>query len=153
MEQATRIGYGGRIRYRIVTLKGVSFFIVWRCLFFGSENTIQIGFLCPLGELIESSGTMTGGGHGCARGRMGRNVRTDTSGNETSAKDIALMEAKMQQLTEECSQLRQKRQNLEDELVDLNKLTREGTTNLQKWKMEIRVRQSKEVVLQTGLLE
>jgi predicted nucleic acid-binding Zn-ribbon protein len=84
---------------------------------------------------------------------MGRNVRTDTSGNETSAKDIALMEAKMQQLTEECSQLRQKRQNLEDELVDLNKLTREGTTNLQKWKMEIRVRQSKGVVLQTGLLE
>jgi predicted nucleic acid-binding Zn-ribbon protein len=59
----------------------------------------------------------------------------------------------MQQLTEECSQLRQKRQNLEDELVDLNKLTREGTTNLQKWKMEIRVRQSKGVVLQTGLLE
>jgi hypothetical protein len=73
---------------------------------------------------------------------MGRNVTTDTSGNETSAKDIALMEEKMQQLTEQCSHLRQKKQTLEDELVELNKLTRDGATNLQKWKMEIRVRQS-----------
>lgn len=85
---------------------------------------------------------MSGGGNGCQRGRMGRNVTTDTSGNETSAKDIALMEEKMRQLTEQCSQLRQKKQTLEDELVELNKLTREGTTNFQKWKMEIRVRQS-----------
>jgi hypothetical protein len=85
---------------------------------------------------------MSGGGNGCLRGRMGRNVTTDTSGSETSAKDIALMEEKMQQLTEECSQLRLRRQTLEDELVELNKLTREGTTNLQKWKMEIKVRQS-----------
>jgi hypothetical protein len=52
------------------------------------------------------------------------------------------MEEKMQQLTEQCSQLRQKKQTLEDELIELKKLTRDGTTNLQKWKMEIRVRQS-----------
>lgn len=82
---------------------------------------------------------MSGGGKSCQRGRMGRNVATDTSGNETSAKDIALMEQKLQQLNEECSQLRQTRQSLEDELVNLNKSTREGTTNLQKWRMEIKV--------------
>ncbi len=73
------------------------------------------------------------------RGRMGRNVTTDTSGNETSAKDIALMEEKLQQLNEECSRLRQMRQTLEDELVELNKSSREGNTNLQKWRMEIKV--------------
>lgn len=96
---------------------------------------------------------MSGGGNGCQRGRMGRNVTTDTSGNETSAKDIALMEEKMQQLTEQCSQLRQKKQTLEDELVELNKLTREGTTNLQKWKMEIRVRQLNVWTVKTGFLQ
>ena len=90
--------------------------------------------------MIEPSGTMSGGGKSCSRGRMGRNVTTDTSGNETSAREIALMEEKLQQLNEECGQLRQMRQTLEDEIGELNKSTREGTTNLQKWKMEIKVK-------------
>ena len=111
LEQATRIGYG-RTRYRIVTLKG---------------------------ELIEPSGTMSGGGKSCMRGRMGRNVATDTSGGETSAKDIARMEDKMQQLSEECARLRESKLKLEDALVEITKSTREGNTNLQKWKMEIKV--------------
>lgn len=93
-----------------------------------------------LGELIEPSGTMSGGGKSCLRGRMGRSVQTDTSGSETSARDIAAMEQKLQQLNEECSQLRQTKQNLEDAIVELNKSTREGTTNLQKWQMEIKVK-------------
>lgn len=93
-----------------------------------------------LGDLIEPAGTMSGGGKTCLRGKMGRNVTTDTSGSEVSARDIALMEEKMQKLNEECSQLRQRRQTLEDELVELTKLTRQGTTNLQKWNMEIKVK-------------
>lgn len=83
---------------------------------------------------------MSGGGKSCFRGKMGRNVTTDTSGSEISAKEISMMEEKMQKLNEECSQLRQRRQTLEDELVELTKSTREGTTNLQKWKMEVKVK-------------
>lgn len=130
LEQATRIGYG-RTRYRIVTLKGN--FVLQPC----HRSLWHFKFFC-LGELIEPSGTMSGGGKSCQRGRMGRNVTTDTSGSEISAKEIAQMEQKLQQLNEECSQLRQRRQSLEDELVELTKLTREGTTNLQKWSMEIK---------------
>lgn len=111
LEQATRIGYG-RTRYRIVTLKG---------------------------ELIEPSGTMSGGGKSCMRGRMGRNVATDTSGGQTSAEEISRMEGKMQQLSEECAQLRESKLKLEDSLAEITKSTREGNTNLQKWKMEIKV--------------
>lgn len=119
LDQATRIGYG-RVRYRIITLKG---------------------------DLIEPAGTMSGGGKTCLRGKMGRNVTTDTSGSEVSARDIALMEEKMQKLNEECSQLRQRRQTLEDELVELTKLTRQGTTNLQKWNMEIKALEEQQKAL------
>lgn len=120
LDQASRIGYG-RTRYRIVTL---------------------------IGELIEPSGTMSGGGKNCQRGRMGRNVTTDTSGgNETSAKDIALMEQKLQQLDVECQQLRQRRQTLEDELVELKKLINEGTTNLDKWKRDVKALEDQQKAL------
>ena len=58
---------------------------------------------------------------------------------EVLAKEIALMEEKLQKLNEECGQLRQMRQTLEYKIGELTKSTREGTTNLQKWKMEIKV--------------
>lgn len=93
-----------------------------------------------IGELIEPSGTMSGGGKSCMRGRMGRNVATDTSGNETSARDIAIMEQKLQELTEQCGQLRQRKVQLEDTLQELNRSTHDGATNLKKWRMEINVK-------------
>lgn len=89
--------------------------------------------------MIEPSGTMSGGGKSCLRGRMGRKVTTDTSGGETSAKDIAKMEQRLQQLNEECAELRRNKQDLEDSLQELNRSSREGNTNLQKWKIEIKV--------------
>ena len=58
---------------------------------------------------------------------------------EVLAKEIALMEEKLQKLNEECGQLRQMRQTLEYKIGELTKSTREGTTNLEKWKMEIKV--------------
>jgi hypothetical protein len=47
------------------------------------------------------------------------------------------MEEKMQQLTKQCTQLRQKKQTLEDELVELNKLTRQGTTTFRSGKRKL----------------
>ena len=90
--------------------------------------------------MIEPSGTMSGGGKSCLRGRMGRRVATDTSGGEMSAKDIVKMEQRLQQLNEECAELRRNKQNVEDSLQELNRSSREGNTNLQKWKIEIKVR-------------
>lgn len=61
IEQATRIAYG-RQRYRVVTL---------------------------LGEVIEISGTMAGGGKSQMRGRIGQTVALKTNTNTSvSAKDI-----------------------------------------------------------------
>ena len=58
---------------------------------------------------------------------------------EVLAKEIALTEEKLQKLNEECGQLRQMKQTLEYKIGELTKSTREGTTNLEKWKMEIKV--------------
>ena len=90
------------------------------------------------GELIETSGTLSGGGKSSS-GRMGRKVATDTSGTETSARDIALMETKLQELTEQCSQLRQRKVQIEDSLQEVNRFANDGATNLKKWRMEINV--------------
>lgn len=70
---------------------------------------------------------------------MGRKVATDTSGSETSARDIALMEQKLQELTERCSQLRQRKVQIEDSLQEVNRFANDGATNLKKWRMEINV--------------
>ncbi|VDK76121.1 unnamed protein product, partial [Onchocerca ochengi] len=57
---ATRIGMGGMKRYRVVTLKG---------------------------EVVETSGSMTGGGRSEQRGRIGRSVKIDTS--KESSEEVA----------------------------------------------------------------
>ena len=119
LEQATRIGYG-RMRFRIVTLKG---------------------------ELIEPSGTMSGGGNRCSRGRMGRNVTTDTSGTELSAKDIAQMEQRLQQLTERLAELRQTKATLEEEVARLTRDIRDSSANLTKWKMEVQAMETQQQTL------
>lgn len=84
---------------------------------------------------------------------MGRNVATDTSGKEVSAQEIAQMEQRLQQLNEQCAQLRTTKQSLEDELLELTKASREGTTNLQKWKMEIKVQLKKNLSLNGFLVD
>ncbi|VDK87007.1 unnamed protein product [Litomosoides sigmodontis] len=70
---ATRIGMGGTKRYRVVTLKG---------------------------EVVETSGSMTGGGRSERRGRIGQSVKIDTS-KESSEEVIELQNL----LTEEQNRL------------------------------------------------
>ena len=135
MEDATRIGLRSSKRWRVVTLTGIVNVII----FFVLLLTNFWFYVMFSGGLIETSGTMAGGGNSCKRGLMGRNVTTDTSGKETSAKEIAAMEQRLQQLDEECGQLRATKQNLEDSLLELTRSSREGNTNLQKWKMEVKV--------------
>ncbi|CAG9533819.1 unnamed protein product [Cercopithifilaria johnstoni] len=70
---ATRIGIGGSRRYRVVTLKG---------------------------EVIETSGSMTGGGRSERRGRIGQSIKIDTS-KESSEEVVELQNL----LTEEQNRL------------------------------------------------
>uniref|UniRef100_A0A1I8EQI3 Structural maintenance of chromosomes protein 4 n=2 Tax=Wuchereria bancrofti TaxID=6293 RepID=A0A1I8EQI3_WUCBA len=70
---ATRIGMGGSKRYRVVTLKG---------------------------EVVETSGSMTGGGRSERRGRIGQKVKVDTS--KQSSEEVSELK---KQLTEEQNRL------------------------------------------------
>ncbi|CAD6227695.1 GSCOCG00001375001-RA-CDS [Cotesia congregata] len=88
LEQATRIAYGER-RYRVVTLKG---------------------------ELIETSGTMSGGGIRAISGRMGQSVRTA----EVSPEDLERLRKKLDDVFNECNTLRAQQPALEEQIRTLS---------------------------------
>ncbi|XP_076301412.1 structural maintenance of chromosomes protein 4-like [Lasioglossum baleicum] len=88
LDQATRIAYGQR-RFRVVTLKG---------------------------ELIELSGTMSGGGRTVLKGRMGQKVIR----NELSANNIEKLQRNLDKLQEECTKLRTEHQSLETQIHSLS---------------------------------
>ncbi|XP_052215756.1 structural maintenance of chromosomes protein 4-like [Dreissena polymorpha] len=81
LDQATRIAYGAQ-RFRVVTLQG---------------------------QLIDQSGTMSGGGKSVCKGRMGSSVVA-----EVDTKDLANSEAKLNKLTQEGQQCRANKEKLED---------------------------------------
>jgi structural maintenance of chromosome 4 len=56
LEQANRIAFGGQRRWRVVTLSG---------------------------QLIDSSGTMSGGGNHVAKGGMSSKLASDADGSQT----------------------------------------------------------------------
>ncbi|KAF3423457.1 hypothetical protein E2986_10535 [Frieseomelitta varia] len=88
LDQATRIAYGCK-RFRVVTLKG---------------------------ELIELSGTMSGGGRSALRGRMGQRVVK----NDLSLADIKTLESNLDITCKECNQLKDRSQFLENQIHILN---------------------------------
>lgn len=63
LSQASRIAYGGRVRYRVVSLEG---------------------------GLIDTSGTMSGGGNRVSKGRMGSSVVVEVDPNELRNLEIKL---------------------------------------------------------------
>uniref|UniRef100_F1KR40 Structural maintenance of chromosomes protein n=1 Tax=Ascaris suum TaxID=6253 RepID=F1KR40_ASCSU len=84
---ATRVGVGGRERHRVVTLKG---------------------------EVVEPSGTMTGGGRSEQRGRIGQDIKVDTS--KDSAKEIAALQNYLDEEQERLVDIRRSIQQLEKRL-------------------------------------
>ncbi|XP_066938729.1 structural maintenance of chromosomes protein 4 [Macrobrachium rosenbergii] len=82
MDQAARIAYG-KVRHRVVTLKG---------------------------ELIETSGTMSGGGRSVNRGRMGKQAAIVN----IDPKEIEGVETRVDQLTQQSGQLRKERAELDN---------------------------------------
>lgn len=96
LEQGTRIAYGAK-RFRVVTLNG---------------------------DVIETSGTMSGGGRTQIRGKMGTKVRTNTSKSaETSMisqKALEDMQIKAEELQSQINFNQEEQGRLEREIYQLN---------------------------------
>lgn len=121
LDQATRIAYG-RTRYRVVTVKG---------------------------ELIELSGTMSGGGRTVLRGRMGQKVVR----NEPSSADIEKLQSQLDTVFEECNKLRAKQQPLEQQIHVLSTALRDMKVDRQKFSIEVQALSEQEPSLRIQLKE
>ncbi|KAL0113308.1 hypothetical protein PUN28_012455 [Cardiocondyla obscurior] len=121
LDQATRIAYG-KTRYRVVTLKG---------------------------ELIELSGTMSGGGRTVYRGRMGQKVVR----NEPSSADVEKLQSQLDTVFEECNQLRAKQQPLEQQIHVLSTALRSMQVDKQKFGIEVQTLSEEEPMLRAQLKE
>jgi len=119
LDQATRIAYG-RTRYRVVTLKG---------------------------ELIELSGTMSGGGRTVLRGRMGQKVVR----NEPSSADIEELQSQLDSVFEECNKFRAQQQPLEQQIHVLSTVLKDMTIDKDKFNIEVQTLREQEPSLQTQL--
>nr|ATL75373.1 structural maintenance of chromosomes 4B [Diachasma muliebre] len=106
LNQASRIAYGAK-RFRVVTLKG---------------------------ELIETSGTMSGGGKTVSRGRMGQSVVRA----EPSSGEIQKLQEELNHLTEESAHLRLSIPNLEELIYKLTTELQEMTFNKDKYEIDFK---------------
>ncbi|KZC12771.1 Structural maintenance of chromosomes protein 4 [Dufourea novaeangliae] len=119
LDQATRIAYGHK-RFRVVTLKG---------------------------ELIELSGTMSGGGRTVLRGRMGQKVLR----NELSVVDIEKLQEDLDRTFKESTRLRAEYQSLENQVHTLNVDLQEMTVSTKKLHIQVMTLHEQEPSLQTQL--
>ncbi|XP_015597298.1 structural maintenance of chromosomes protein 4 [Cephus cinctus] len=119
LEQATRVAYGAQ-RHRVVTLKG---------------------------ELIETSGTMSGGGRTVLKGRMGQSVVR----SEPSAADIEKLEKDLEIVYQECNSLRAKQQPLEGQIQTLSNALKDMTMDKEKFTIEVRALKEQEPLLKSQL--
>lgn len=116
MDQATRIAYG-RKRYRVVTLKG---------------------------DVIEMSGTMSGGGRTQFRGKMGEKVKTKTAqshntsiGGNTTVEDLDDIRAKAQTLQDEINYIQQQQGERNKRLTELKASLPREEAKLKRFKTDI----------------
>uniref|UniRef100_A0A0A1XAR8 Structural maintenance of chromosomes protein n=1 Tax=Zeugodacus cucurbitae TaxID=28588 RepID=A0A0A1XAR8_ZEUCU len=118
LEQGSRIAYGAR-RYRVVTLNG---------------------------DLIETSGTMSGGGRTQIRGKMGTKVQTKTKQSADSSmisqKALEDMQIKAEELQSQINYNQEEQGRLEREVQQLN-LSKQRNES-QKQKLGITIKSLKE---------
>lgn len=116
LDQASRIAYG-RVRHRVVTLKG---------------------------ELIEPSGTMSGGGRSVLRGRMGKRAAVVN----IDPREVEHVESKVDELTQHAGKLRRERSQLEESVQRLTKDLKFMKMDVQKFRMELEAAQQQVTSLQ-----
>ncbi|KAI4503798.1 hypothetical protein M0802_001201 [Mischocyttarus mexicanus] len=119
LDQAIRIAYGSK-RYRVVTLKG---------------------------ELIEMSGTMSGGGSTVLRGRMGQKVVR----NEPSSADVNKLQENLDKVYEECNDLRNKQQTLENQIYTLSNSLKDMISDRNKFNIEVQTLKEQKSSLEVQL--
>lgn len=85
------------------------------------------------GELIELSGTMSGGGRTVLRGRMGQKVVR----NEPSGADVERLQSQLDAVFKECNILRAKQQPLEDQIHVLSTALKDMRMDREKFGIEV----------------
>lgn len=123
MDQAIRIAYSKTKRWRVVTLDG---------------------------KLIDTSGTMSGGGNKVARGGMSSKQISD---NEYTEKDAAQFAKQLQECEATLDSLRQKKKGLELEIRQLAGQISKDKVVLQKLKLVIDSQDTQKAQLQVRLKE
>ena len=123
LEQARRIAFGGKERYRVVTLTG---------------------------DVIEMVGTMSGGGNRVIKGRMGQKVKTDTSRDAHGSEgDLEKLQIEVDQIASGLSVVRSDIRRLEDSSTTLEKRIKESKQLLQKLLMEMGALEEREKSLKS----
>lgn len=110
----------GRTRYRVVTIKG---------------------------ELIELSGTMSGGGRTVLRGRMGQKVMR----NESTSADIERLQSQLDAVFKECNSLRAQQQPLEEQIHVLKTALNDMCVDQEKFDIEVQTLKEQEPSLRAQL--
>lgn len=105
LDQATRVAYQRDRRWRVVTLQG---------------------------QIIEQSGTMTGGGSKVMRGRMGSSVV-----DEISVEEVNKMECQLERHSKQAAQVQEQKVQHEEAIVKLKQSEREMRNTLEKFTASI----------------
>ncbi|XP_013380461.1 structural maintenance of chromosomes protein 4-like [Lingula anatina] len=119
LEQATRIAYGKQ-RFRVVTLKG---------------------------DLIDQSGTMSGGGGRVSKGRMGSALVADIE-----PRQLQEMERELEQTCAAAEDSRVTRDRLEESVLQMEKDLKQMKLNVEKFRMEVKSLTEREVSLKDQII-
>ncbi|NXX18903.1 SMC4 protein, partial [Podargus strigoides] len=121
LEEATRVAFQKDKRWRVVTLQG---------------------------EIIEQSGTMTGGGGKVMKGRMGSSVVMDVSEQEVSK-----MESQLQKDSKRAVQYEEEKLQLEEAIRKLHQDVLEMRRTLEKYRASMQSLSEQEILLKTQVKE
>lgn len=121
LDQATRVAFQKDKRWRVVTLQG---------------------------QIIEQSGTMTGGGGKVMKGRMGNSVVV-----EVSEEQLQEMESKLRSDSEKAAVIQEHKVQLEEEVAKLRKSTREMKNTFEKFTANLQSLSEQEIHLKAQVKE
>ncbi|XP_062706860.1 structural maintenance of chromosomes protein 4 [Aedes albopictus] len=111
LDQGQRIAYGAK-RYRVVTLGG---------------------------DVIETSGTMSGGGRSMQRGRMGTKVQTKTSASDTpkSNKELEHLQVRAQEIQSQINYLQEQQGELEQQIQRMSSQLKGQENEVKRLKLDV----------------
>ncbi|XP_030430522.1 structural maintenance of chromosomes protein 4 isoform X1 [Gopherus evgoodei] len=121
LDQAIRVAFQKDKRWRVVTLQG---------------------------QIVEQSGTMSGGGHNVMKGRMGSSVMVEISEEEANK-----MESQLQKDSIKAMQYQEERVQLEEAIVKLRVCVQEMKNTLEKYTASIQSLSEQEVHLKVQVKE